>query len=158
MDSARFGSVRPQDVGQRAVPGGVLVPSWTVVGDVRDVVELVTGRWPRPGEALVSSEAQRVLGMDLPFGAVARVIHTADDEWAVVGQFRAREPFLDLDRGVVIAGAPGDTSSTFRVVVTHPEAVLVTTASIVGIIAPSRCRPRAGRPAHAGGTEGGGCR
>ncbi|MDO5535229.1 MAG: hypothetical protein Q4F65_11325 [Propionibacteriaceae bacterium] len=133
-----IGTLLPQDVTPASVPGGPSVPSWTLVGDMSDAVELITGRWPLPGEALVSAQAQRSLGMDSPFGAVARITSKTEDEWPVVGLFRAREPFTDLDGGVVIAGAPHATSSTLQVVATHPEAVKTTTAAIVSIIAPQQ--------------------
>lgn len=59
------GTVSPQDVTNAAVgPGGASVPSWTLLDDPGDAVELTSGRWPRPGEALVSTPAQQALGMD----------------------------------------------------------------------------------------------
>lgn len=123
----------PRDVTNAAVgAGGAAAPAWVVVGDVRAAVSLVQGRWPRPGEALVAVQAQAALGLDVPLGAVA----TADGvhRWPVVGAFRARSPFTDLDAGVVVAGAPGEAAHTLRVVATSAAVAPATQAAVVALL------------------------
>ena len=58
------GTTLPTDVANAAGgSGGPLVPAWTVVGHLAHTVDLVAGRWPGPGEALVSTAALETLGM-----------------------------------------------------------------------------------------------
>jgi len=123
----------PVDVTSAAVGGGAAVPAWTVVGDLADAVELVAGRWPQPGEALVSVAAQAALGFDAPVGAVS----TSGDEqgWSVVGAFRARAPFTDLEAGVVAAGAPGTPAHTLNVVATDSSGAKVTQSAVMALLA-----------------------
>jgi putative ABC transport system permease protein len=63
--------------------GGDRVPTWPVLGDLSTAVTLTAGRWPGPGEALVSPTAQAALGLDAPVGAVTTVT-TATDRKSVV--------------------------------------------------------------------------
>lgn len=123
----------PRDVTSAAVDGGTPVPTWVVVGDLSDAVELVAGRWPRPGEALVSAAAQDALGFDAPVGAVA----TSDDAqgWAVVGAFRARAPFTNLDAGLVAAGAPGTPAHTLNVIAADASGAKVTQSAVMALLA-----------------------
>ncbi|MDQ3357682.1 MAG: hypothetical protein M3520_02220, partial [Actinomycetota bacterium] len=66
------GVVVPVDVTNGVVgPGGTRVPAWSIAGDLADVADLTVGRWPGPGEALVSDQGQATLGMDHPVGSVA---------------------------------------------------------------------------------------
>lgn len=123
----------PRDVSNAAVGAGATVPAWAVVGDLADAVELVEGRWPRPGEGIVAVDgAQDQLGLDAPLGAVA----TSDghDSWSVVGSFRAREPFTQLDAGVVLAAAPGAAAHTLEVVATDAAAADLTQSAVVTLL------------------------
>lgn len=122
----------PKDVTSSSVGGGEPVPAWVVVGDLIDVAELVGGRWPGPGEAVVAATAQDRLGFELPVGAVA----TADgvDSWAVVGAFRARSPFTHLDAGVIVAGEPDAPAHTLNVVVSDAGGAAVTQSAVVSLL------------------------
>lgn len=66
-------------------PGADRVPAWGITGDLAAVATLTAGRWPRPGEALVSASAQGALGMTRPFGWVAEATTSGGAELAVVG-------------------------------------------------------------------------
>lgn len=112
--------------------GGVKVPVWSVTGHVEDVVQLTAGRWPGPGEALVSAAAAGRLGMDHPFG----VLGAGLDEVAVVGSYVPRTPFEDYGSGAVVPAAPDAVSRTLHVVVTDSAAALATEHQVVGIVAP----------------------
>ena len=103
------GFASTQDTVNSAIgAGGAPVPTFTLVGEVSDAVELVQGRWPQPGEALVSIQAQHVLGLTHPAGAVSLMSPAgAVDDFAIVGAFSARDPFDELDAGVVVLARPG---------------------------------------------------
>ena len=82
------GTVSPIDmVNGQIGQGGTRVPAWGVYGDLAAVATLTSGRWPGPGEALVSTDAMNALGMDDPSGWVAQASTTVVDDWSVVGSF-----------------------------------------------------------------------
>lgn len=128
-----LGVTVPQDVTSTAVGGGTPVPAWQVLGDLHDAVELVAGRWPAVGEALVASGAQDTLGLDVPVGAVS----TSDGRTtlAVVGAFRARAPFTDFDAGLVAPAAPGVPAHSMRVIAQDAASSGITQAGIVALLA-----------------------
>lgn len=66
-------------------PGADRVPAWGITGDLAAVATLTAGRWPRPGEALVSASTQGTLGMTSPFGWVTEATTSGGAELAVVG-------------------------------------------------------------------------
>lgn len=124
----------PRDVTNATIgPGGTPVPAWTVLGDLGTALELVQGRWPRPGEGIVSVSAQRALGLDAPLGAVTTVDRA--ERCPVVGAFRARAPFADLDAGVVVAGSAQESAHTLRVVASHAAAAPATQAAVLALLA-----------------------
>lgn len=89
------GTLIPIDVVNGVVgQGGTKVPAWGVHGDLSAVATLTAGRWPGPGEAIVTDEARQRLGMDDPGGWVAQASTTVVDDWSIVGSFTPREPKL----------------------------------------------------------------
>jgi hypothetical protein len=46
--------------------GGEQIPAIEVSGSLEDAIELLWGRWPEPGEALISSSGLKSLGLDQP--------------------------------------------------------------------------------------------
>lgn len=92
--------------------GGAAVPAWGAIGELGTAIDLVAGRMPTSGEAVVSRAAAKTLGLDGPAGYVVR----GEDEFAVVGTFVARPPFEDLDAGVVVPAAEGAVADTLHVV------------------------------------------
>ena len=131
------GLTAPIDVTSGVVgAGGRLVPAWTVLGDPGAAVTLTSGRLPGPGEAIVADSTTDVLGLDGPVGYVA----WGAQEAAVVGTFTAREPFGQLDNGVLI-GPPRATqapASTMYVVIRNPDDVGTTQAQVLQLVdAPS---------------------
>ena len=50
-------------VNGRIGPGGQLITTWPIVGGTSGAVTLVRGRWPQPGEALVSATARERAGL-----------------------------------------------------------------------------------------------
>ncbi len=131
------GVVIPVDVTNAVIgAGGTKVPAWAVVGDLADVVELTAGRWPRPGEALVSASAQAELGMDHPIGSAAVDDATAVTEHSIVGAFTPREPFGDYAAGVVIAAPEGTVADSLHVVVTDSGVAQAAQSAVLGLIDP----------------------
>lgn len=114
--------------------GGQQVPAWGVVGNVTDVATLASGRDPMPGEALISQEAMATLGLDGPVGHVVQGAR----EYPIVGTYTVREPFTDLDAGVVIAATPQTTARTLHVIAADTQTVTATQQLTLGIIAAPR--------------------
>lgn len=122
--------VAPGPVG----PGADRVPAWGITGDLAAVATLTAGRWPRPGEALVSASAQGALGMTRPFGWVAEATTSGGAELAVVGSFIPREPFGDYDTGLIYHA--GDApAGTLSVVLTDARHAAPAQQAVLGLIA-----------------------
>jgi putative ABC transport system permease protein len=121
----------PHDVVNAALGrGGAQVTAWTANGDLADLVTLAAGRWPGPGEAMVSVAAQRTLGMAVPVGAVIAENGTVS---AVVGSYRVRSPFGDLD-GVLVAD-PTSSAHALRVVAVDAASAPVTQQAVLAVLA-----------------------
>lgn len=132
-----IGTQVPVDVTNAAVGrGGPRAAAWTVVGDLDRVVELTSGRWPGPGEALISATAQHGLAMDAPAGAIE--VHTGDlgEQHSVVGSFIPREPFTDYEAGLVIASEPGASADVLHVILTDSDLARASQAAVLELIAP----------------------
>ncbi len=100
--------------------GGTRVPAVLIVGDVRVAVTLIRGRWPRPGEALISVTAQSELGLDEPLGAIttATDLSAVRASYPIVGSFAPRDPFAELEVGLVVAAPPDATVHRLDVIST----------------------------------------
>ncbi|USQ81881.1 permease [Ornithinimicrobium faecis] len=116
--------------------GGTRVPAWTIDGDLSEVLTLTAGRWPGPGEALVSAQAQAALGMDHPVGGVQLASSTQVGDYSVVGAFEPREPFGQYAAGLVIAAEPGVVSDSLYVVVTDSSVASAAQSAVLGLVAP----------------------
>lgn len=127
----------PVDVTNKVIgPGGTKVPAWTITGDLADVVTLTAGRWPHPGEALVSASAQAELGLDDPVGAAQLSSTTSVADYSIVGAFTTRDPFTDYDAGLVIAAQPGAVSDSLHVVITDAQQAKVAQTRVIDLIRP----------------------
>lgn len=117
-------------------PGGARVATWLVVGDLHAAVTLTGGRWPRSGEALVSSAAQADLGLDAAIGAVTTTSTTAtSDIYPIVGSFSARDPYTDLDAGIVVAAPEGTTAHRLDVVAVSAAEAHSMQATVLDLLA-----------------------
>jgi putative ABC transport system permease protein len=124
----------PFDVVNAAIGDGAQrVPTWRISGELHQAVELTAGRWPQPGEALVSRDATTRLGMVHPAGAVR---DSDGDQYDVVGSFVAREPFGSFDAGVIVASDDTAAVRSVHVVVTGVEAARITEAATLATLAP----------------------
>lgn len=113
--------------------GGQLVPAWRVLGPMDDAVTLVRGRWPQPGEALISKTALKQLGLRDPVG----FLETAHgDQFPIVGEFSASPPFDDLLSGAVVAGSNETPGRQLRVVVDSIADVQATQQVVLATLAP----------------------
>lgn len=121
-----------RDVSNGAVgTDGPRVPARTFTGDLASVLVMEEGRWPRPGEALVSASAQNVLSMDEPYGYVLDGAH----EYPVVGRFRPLASVEELDGGIVIH-SPTGIADYLTVVATDAATVDQATALTLSTLAP----------------------
>ncbi|UJH71099.1 FtsX-like permease family protein [Ornithinimicrobium sp. INDO-MA30-4] len=100
------------------------------------VATLTAGRWPGPGEALVSDEAMTRLGLDAPLGWVAQASTTATNDFTVVGSFAPREPFATYSAGLLYAAAEDQPLDSLHVVITHSGAAQSTQGQVLSLIAP----------------------
>lgn len=126
------GLTSPIDVSSGAVgPGGAPLPAWQVIGGVEQVAELTSGRWPAVGEVIVSDDARTALGLPGPYGYVV----ADDQDFPVVGTFRARAPFEQLGAGVVGSAAPDTSATTLHVVVGSADRAAATQAAILELVA-----------------------
>lgn len=131
------GVMVPIDVTNKVIgPGGTRVPAWTVVGDLSDVLTLTAGRWPGPGEALVSATAQQELGLEHPAGAVEMASTTTVGEHSIVGSFTPREPFETYAAGVVIAAEPGTVADSLHVIITDSSLAAAAQSVVIGLVDP----------------------
>lgn len=115
--------------------GGVRVPTWPVLGGVDEAVTLVRGRWPQPGEALVSVAQVRTLNLAEPVGYLT----SADGvtQYPIVGAFTPQAAFDDLAAGAIVAAAPDATGRELRVVIDDVTSAGPTVGSILAVLAPS---------------------
>jgi putative ABC transport system permease protein len=132
-----MGIDRPFDVTNQAIgDGGPKIAAWRVIGAIPSAATLTLGRWPQPGEALISTSGQRALGLVLPSGAIA---DAASHEYPVVGAFTARPPFEFLNNGAIIR-ATNDASVTTNavyVVITSVNAVRPTEHTVIAALGPT---------------------
>lgn len=109
------------DVRNVAVSGGTTVARRALIGAVPEELSLVSGRWPGPGEAVVSAHSARELGLATAAGELAS---TQDGRgWAVVGVFRAEGALADLGRSVLTGADTADPVARLYVVADHAESV-----------------------------------
>nr|NLD41659.1 permease [Actinomycetales bacterium] len=95
-----YGLGAARDMGAGARRGeGPTIPVREFAGDLGDVAELTTGRWPRAGEALVTEESLLALGFDGPTGYLA----DGHREIPVVGTYRALPTGERITNGAVVA-------------------------------------------------------
>lgn len=119
------------DVRDDAVPGGPTAAVRALYGEPPDELRLVSGRWPRHGEVVLSAE---VAGR-LSFGAAAGAVVSSDGSrrWDVVGAFEADGALVDLER-VALSGpdAPA-TLGLMYVVADSVEAVAPIARAVVSL-------------------------
>ena len=131
------GTLIPFDVVNGAVgQGAPRVPAWGVHGDLSSVATLTSGRWPGPGEAVVTDEAMTRLGLDAPAGWVAQASTTVVDDWAVVGSFAPREPFTDYATGILYTAPEGRPLDTLRIVLTDASVAGAAQTQVLRLIDP----------------------
>ncbi|MDO5676324.1 MAG: hypothetical protein Q4G35_02315 [Propionibacteriaceae bacterium] len=130
------GSLNAIDVVAGAVgQGGHRVPAWGINGDLTAAAELLSGRWPQPGEALVTEQAMRTLGFTTAFGWVEEATSGAASQFAVVGSYRPRDPFTDYATGVIY-NAGDAPAGTLAVILTDSRHAAAAQSAVLGIIAP----------------------
>ena len=118
LDDAQavIGRERPVDAVNGAIgPGSTPVAVVGVHGTIGAAIEVTRGRLPAPGEVVVPESLLDPLRLTDPAGYLQA---TDGTQWAIVGQFRPREPFSDLGRVALarpVTGAP-TTVQQIRVV------------------------------------------
>lgn len=118
--------------------GGTVIPVWPVLGDPSDVGDLVRGRWPQVGEALVSSSKLRSLGLAEPVGYLASVDGLT--QYPIVGAFESKSPLEDLEAGALVVAEVGSAGRELRVVVDDVTSASHTVAAILTTLDPPDAR------------------
>lgn len=113
--------------------GGTLVTTWPVHGDLTTAVTLTRGRWPQPGEALISVTAKARLGLEQPLGYLAAGTH----QYPIVGQFSAAAPFDDFATGAVVNANGTGTANELRVVLDAISSAGSAQSAVLSILAPA---------------------
>ncbi|WP_029541931.1 FtsX-like permease family protein [Serinicoccus profundi] len=132
-----IGALIPVDVVNGVIgQGGTRVPAWGMHGDLSAVAELTGGRWPGPGEAIVTGTAMEQLGMEDPVGWLALASTTVVDDWSVVGSFTPREPFDDYATGVLYVAPADQPLDTLHVVLADASAAQTTQSQVVALVSP----------------------
>lgn len=116
--------------------GGLRVPTWTLAGDPGSAVEVVRGRTPRPGEAIVSLRTQRRLLLEEPVGFLSTV--EAGQQFPIVGAYRAAPSLSKLDDGAVVnlSGRDFERKRELVVVIDRTAAASATVQAVMSILAP----------------------
>lgn len=120
-------------VNGRIGSGGPPVAAWPVHGNLAQVGTLLRGRWPRPGEAVVTAGAMRRLGLAVPIGYVTT---STSQQYPIVGKIAAIAPFDDFADGIVVNAADDPTANELRVVISAIPAVPATQKAVLTILAP----------------------
>jgi len=116
--------------------GGMRVAAWPLLGDLTTTATLIRGRWPQPGEAIVSTTQ---LGK-LSFGEPVGYLTTPDglEQYPVVGSFAPKAPFEDLGAGVIVGATSTTPGRELRVVITSVDAARPTVTSVMAVLAPAQ--------------------
>lgn len=125
----------PSDVTNgRIGPGGVRVATFPILGDLGKVGRLIRGRWPQPGEAVVTVDAQRRLGLAEPVGFVQT---SSRSSFPIVGAIAIVPPFDDMTQSIVVNATGTAQARELRVVISSIPDVNATQKAILSILAPS---------------------
>ncbi|GAA3801498.1 FtsX-like permease family protein [Cellulomonas soli] len=111
--------------------GGTAVAARAVTGDLSSAVRLTAGRWPNPGEALVSAPAMSALGLDEPVGSL---LGSDGATFAIVGSYAPRAPFDALDGGAVVAASPGENAQALYVIARSAGAASSTQSAVLATL------------------------
>lgn len=111
--------------------GGTLVTTWPVLGDLPSVLTLLEGRWPLPGEALVTVSAQMSLGLVAPAGFLAH----GDDTYPIVGLCAPRDGFTDFSSGAVVNANQVLPAVELMAVIDSINDAPATQTAVLGILA-----------------------
>lgn len=117
-------------------PGGTRVPLWIALDEtsVRQCGQIIDGRPPRSGEAVVSHTARRALGFDSSAGWV---VTTAGRSYPVVGTMRANALCHDLSTGVLVLGTDSQkVGAELRVQLARVDASGVGVRDVMAVLAP----------------------
>lgn len=123
----------PIDVSNSAFPGGRAYPMWNADGTFGTALHLVQGRWPQPGEAIISRSVHKSFGLSTQVGAA----EGRDGlQVPIVGVYVARPAFEHFNSGLIRRPPAQEASrfATVAVVATSLSAIRPTASSISGIV------------------------
>ncbi len=113
--------------------GGNHVPLWQMQGKMSEIGRLIRGRLPRAHEALITPQAQRILGLADPVGYV---ITTQGTQFAVVGLIQPEPPYDDLAGGLIAPVTSHAPLREIRVVISSITLASSAQATVLAILSP----------------------
>lgn len=114
--------------------GSPSIPVWPTLDGVGSMVQIVQGRAPQPGEAIVSTTQLATLRLAVASGYVVSL--DGQQNLAVVGAFEPMAGFEDLAAGALTGGGD-ELGFQLRVMVDDIAAAPATVRAIMSILAPA---------------------
>jgi putative ABC transport system permease protein len=120
-----------QDATNAQIEGGRPAPIRTLYGDLPGIVTATS--WDRAtGTALIGSEAQAVLGLDVPAGGLI----LGDRELVILGSFTADEPLAFLNRSGLTVYDTGGAIRSIQILARQPADVEPLARAVVMVLDP----------------------
>lgn len=114
--------------------GGTKVPTWQLTGNPRTAVNILRGRAPAEGEAIVSAATQRTLRLDEPLGYLTSLDGSA--QYPIVGAYTARAALEKLDAGAIVNLTTVASPRELVVTIDSVDATTPTVQAALSILAP----------------------
>ncbi len=130
------------DVTNPALPAG-RAAARAMVGDLPPDVELVQGRRPRTGEAVVGIDAAAALNLSSGLGRVRTDGDTDAEPVAIVGVFRATGPLEHLNDTVLVAADPENVETLRYVYVMASDVTVIERLQQVLVTSTPALKPNA---------------
>lgn len=118
------------DVRIASLQGGTLVSARPIYGPENPDIAILTGRWPGPGEAVVTPAAAGQLGLTSAAGTVRRYGAEGADI-PVVGTFQATGALTDINSSILIGPTDCDAPLPHLIVLTNRAADVMELAAVL---------------------------
>jgi len=127
-----FATSFPEDATPSALSGAAPAPIWWFQGNPADVASLIAGRWPQPGEAMISEQMAAGFGFEDPVGALTTIY--GGEELPVVGIYRASGAWSDYAAGALAPAADGTVMRVVTAIGTSAAVVPSMQSQILSLI------------------------
>ncbi len=114
--------------------GGLKLPVWSLLGDTSTAVEMVRGRAPAEGEAIISVKTQRRLLLTEPLGYLTTL--DGARQFPIVGAYEAGPALNKLDAGALVNVPDSEASRELVVTIVDTAAATATVQAVLSVLAP----------------------